>query len=75
MTPRILNTYIMARNENIKTEYKNMLTHAYLVAGWTRVKRMPRIASVLKEQPKEMTAEQMLMQVKRLNRLHKGEVA
>lgn len=77
MTPKVLNIYIKAANQKLNTDYKNLLTQAYLIAAWTRAKRLPNLNKILDEpKPKSkiMTAEEMLAQVQRLNKLHNGEV-
>lgn len=66
MTPRILNVYINAYNKRVNEENQNLITHAYLVAAWTRAKKLPdknKILNATKEKPKKMTDEEMFQEV------------
>jgi leucyl aminopeptidase len=76
MTPHQLNLYIEDYNARKKVENEEKITLVWLGAYWQRVKRMPSLANALKDlnaEPKrEMTPEEMLEEIKRLNAQYGG---
>lgn len=72
MTPHELMLRVEAHNENMATQYRQMLTQAYFTAYWQRVKRMPSLKKVLEQvkvgRPKPQTPEEMLAVVKSLQK-------
>lgn len=69
MTPYQLNLHIHEYNKRKAAEEEEKLTIAYLGAYWNRVKRMPSLKEILGKNPenKQMTPEEMLAEVKKLN--------
>lgn len=67
MTPHELNLHIEAYRERTDRENENDLVTAYLTAYWQRVKRMPDLKKLLKDnKPKKVqTPEEMLAVVKK----------
>lgn len=86
MTPHELNLHVQAFNERMKAEDREGITLAYLTAYWGRVKKLPELKKILKEdKPKreptperertsrrEQAPEQMLEKVKILNAVFGG---
>jgi hypothetical protein len=77
MTPYQLNLFVEEINKCKKDEGEEKLILTYLGAYWQRVKRMPDIKKLLKlEQPKkQMTPEEMLEQIKKLNEAFGGTIS
>lgn len=69
MTPHELGLYVQIYNDKKKNDYDEKLTLTYMGAYWARIKRMPSLKQVLKdnETKEEMSPEGMLKQVKALN--------
>lgn len=75
LTPHELNLHIQAYNERLTRESKERITAAYLVAGWSRVKKLPDLKKILGEDRRsEQTEKQMLNTVKMLNAAFGGVV-
>ncbi|WP_066316973.1 hypothetical protein [Bacillus sp. FJAT-29814] len=76
MTPYELNLKILDYNEKRKREDEDKLTLVWLGEYWHRIKKLPPLKEVLghKGKPKQMTNEEMLNEVKRLNAALGGEV-
>lgn len=82
MTPYQLNLIIENHAKNKETNFKEKITLAYLISKWTiqwlgKKSQQPRplneILDNLYKEKKEMTDEEMLKQVKILNKLYGGE--
>jgi hypothetical protein len=79
MTPRVLNVYAKAYEEEKQLKQKENIYQAYLISRWVWQKRVD-IEKVVKSidskksNKKQMTDEQMLAQAKALNALFGGEV-
>lgn len=82
MTPYQLNLIIENYAKNKETNFKEKITFAYLTSKWTiqwlgKKSQQPRplneILDNLYKEKKEMTDEEMLKQVKILNKLFGGE--
>ena len=73
ITPRVLNIYLAAYNEKKETENKESIFQAYLISRWVWQKKI-NIEKILetKKEKKVMSDEEMLQQVKVLNRLFGG---
>lgn len=69
MTPHELNLHIEAYRERMEHESENDLVSAYLTAYYHRVKRMPDLKKLLKDNKpkKSQTSEQMLAEIKKMN--------
>lgn len=67
LTPGELSILVTAFNQRMKDEHDEKLVVAYLTAYWKRVKKMPSIKEIIKQEKKEQTAEDMLDMIKRLN--------
>lgn len=75
LTPHELNLHIQAYNEKLTRESKERITAAYLVAGWSRTKKLPDLKKILGEDRRnEQTEKQMLNTVKMLNAAFGGVV-
>lgn len=76
MTPYELNLYILDFNEKRKQENDDKLTLVWLGEYWHRIKTLPPLKEVLgyKEKPKQMTNEDMLNEVKKLNVAFGGKI-
>lgn len=74
MTPYQLSLYIEDYNEKKKVEQDEKLILTYMGAYWNRVKKMPSIKSILNKSThkKQMTDEEMLAEVKKLNQAFGG---
>ena len=79
MTPRVLNVYAKAYEEEKQLKQKENIYQAYLISRWVWQKRVD-IEKVVKSidskksNKKQMTDEQMLAQAKALNAVFGGEV-
>ena len=79
MTPRVLNVYAKAYEEEKQLKQKENIYQAYLISRWVWQKRVD-IEKVVKSidskksNKKQMTDEQMLAQAKALNAMFGGEV-
>jgi hypothetical protein len=69
MTPHELNLHIHDFNEKQKRENDDKLTLVWLSEYWHRIKKLPPLKEVLnsKQPSKQMTNEEMLNEVKKLN--------
>jgi hypothetical protein len=70
MTPYELNLYIYDFNEKWKREDEEKLTLVWLGEYWHRIKKLPPLKEVIgskTQQKKQMTQEEMLNEVKKLN--------
>jgi hypothetical protein len=78
MTPYELNLFINDFAERQQQEREDKLTITYLGAYWQRVEKLSinHLKKLLNKEPikKEMTDEEMLKVVKRLNAVFGGEV-
>lgn len=76
MTPHELNLSVWGYNERMKLENKNNLTLAYLIAGWSKAKRMPSLKKILGEEdkPKVQSDKDMLAKVMALNAAFGGKI-
>jgi hypothetical protein len=79
MTPKVLNVYAKAYEEEKQLKQKENIYQAYLISRWVWQKRVD-IEKVVKSidskksNKKQMTDEQMLAQAKALNAVFGGEV-
>ncbi|MCE5226707.1 MAG: hypothetical protein LLG05_12725 [Porphyromonadaceae bacterium] len=75
ITPRILNAYADGYSQRRKSESKDNIYQAYLISRWVWEKKID-IEKILgcEEKKKIMTDNEMLAQVKALNKLFGGEV-
>ena len=60
--------------ENEKKHHDMMVTQSYLTAHLHRVKKMPKLQTMLIQKPKEQTPEEMLKKIKALNAQMGGDV-
>lgn len=76
MTPYQLNLCILDHNRRKKAEDEEKIILTYLGAYWQRVKRLPSLKSIMgtKAPKKRMTPEEMLAEIKRINKELGGEV-
>lgn len=81
LTPYELGLIIKSKNELKEEETKERITIAYITALWTaqwfskkRPKPLEEILQLQTKPKKEMTDEEMLLQVKNLNAIFGGEV-
>jgi tRNA splicing ligase len=76
MTPYELILAINVHNEKQKQKSEDEITLAYLNAYWQRVNKLPSLKKILgnEQQPvkKEMTAEEMLKEVMKINKVSGG---
>jgi hypothetical protein len=70
MTPYELNLYILDFNEKRKREDEEKLTLVWLGEYWHRIKKLPPLKDIIgskTQHKKQMTQEEMLNEVKKLN--------
>ncbi len=60
--------------ENEKKHHDMMVTQSYLTAYLHRVKKMPKLQTMLIQKPKEQSPEEMLQKIKALNAQMGGDV-
>ncbi len=77
LTPLEFSLIVKAYVKHKKEHQEERLILTYLGAYWNRAKQMPNIKSILDKQPekKEMTAEEMLENVKKLNTILGGKMS
>lgn len=73
LTPRILNIYLNAYSENKQADSKDSIYQAYLISRWVWQKKVDIEKILNTEKKKEMTDEEMLQQVKVLNKIFGGK--
>jgi len=74
MTPKEMLMYINSFNKRKNEEIKELIYQAYLIAAWSRVKRLPNIKEILDKKPEKQSPEQILAKVKMLNTILGGNV-
>jgi hypothetical protein len=76
MTPKELNIRLEEYNNLKIEEMKTLITQAYYTAAFERSKKLPNLSNVLNKmtlnQKREMTSEEMLENIKRLNEAFGG---
>lgn len=60
--------------EREKKHHDDLVTQSYLTAYFHRVKKMPKLQTMLLQKPKEQTPEEMLKRIKALNEKMGGDV-
>ena len=74
LTPFEFSLKLNSFNKQKKEEQEEKLTLTYLGALWQRVKKMPDLKDIIKQEQKEMTSEQILAQIKSINTALGGTV-
>jgi hypothetical protein len=74
MTPHELSIYADIYAEKAEQEREDKITLVWLGAYFQRVEKLPSLKEVLGKNDEEMTDEEMLEQVKKLNALFGGNV-
>jgi predicted RNase H-like nuclease len=74
LTPYEFSLMVKSYTKKIKQQQEDSLVLTYLGAAWQRAKKMPSLDRILgkQQQPKQMTPEEMLQKVLRLNKAFGG---